>query len=468
MRLLGALAVLLALAGPAYAGRAVAVMPFRNVSGDPKLDWLSLGIAEALVSDLRKLKAFKVVERTHIEAALTELKLQKNADATTRAAEIGKLTGARLLVLGGYQIAGGTARLTARFVDVESGEVEDAAKVTGPLRDIFALEDRIVDQLTARYRIAVSPRERAEVRKVPTRKVEAFRLYALALGAGSSDEKRAYLRGALALDPRFSYALEDLAALEKRIEGYRETRDRVVDAQAAELKKQVAAPADAQQGYLAAVQLFASRMQSQKWRKLLEEAQQVYASPPAGAPPGGMNLKEYASLCIVQAHAQLKQLDRALQAGERHLREFPGGMYFQAVEAQMSSLIQARRNRAEGAAKLAEALQRIAEERAEAVQRKQDVRVRSLDLRACTEAHSNAQYARALELCPAYRKQHPPTTGTPSDELYWLTYYMQAQSLAELGRFDDARALVAELLRLDPGADRRWHIKTVMQFWPRD
>ncbi len=461
---------LVLLLGPASARatgerpRAVAVMPFRNASGEARLEWLSLGIAEAMTSDLRKIHAFRVVERTQVERALGELKLQKGDDPQARAAELGKLVGARLLVVGGYQVSGQSARLTARFVDVETGVVENAAKVTGPLKQIFALEDQIVDQLTARYRVPVSKEERAEVRKVPTKNLDAFRLYALALGAGSSDEKRAFLKSAVALDPKFTFAIDDLAALEKRMVGYRDQRDKAVETKAAELDK---LRADSRLGAQAAVQLLASRMTAFQWKRLLGDAEHIYKDPPKSELPG-MDVRELASFYVFQAHHMLKHVDLALQAGERHLKEFPAGTYFQSVESMMSLLIEERRKREEGKAALSKALSDLELERQQVLAQPNpnDVRVRSLDWQPCLVAvRDHHQYLRALELCAAYRKQHPLQAG---DSFWALSAFYTMLALAELGRFDEARKQAAELTQRVPSAERDYHLKSIMQAWPRD
>ena len=444
--------------------RAVAVMPFRNASGEAQLEWLSLGIAEAMTSDLRKIRAFRVVERTQVERALGELKLQKGADPQAHAADLGKLVGARLLVVGGYQVSGQSARLTARFVDVETGVVENAAKVTGPLKQIFALEDRIVDQLTARYRVPVSKEERAEVRKVPTKNLDAFRLYALALGAGSSDEKRAFLKSAVALDPRFTFAVDDLAALEKRMEGYREKREKAVEEKAQELDR---LRGDSKLGAQAAMQLLASRMTAFQWRRLLADAERIYRDPPRSELPG-MDVRELASFYVFQAHHMLKHVDLALQAGERHLKEYPAGTYFQSVESIMGLLIEERRKREEGKAALSRAISALDLERQQVLsqQSPSDVRVRSLDWQPCLVAvRDHHQYARALELCAAYRKKHPQD---PADSFFALSAFYSMLALAELGRFDEARRQAAELSRAVPTAERDYHLKALMQAWPRD
>ena len=39
-----------------YSQTTIAVLPFENLSNDPELDWLSLGISETISTDLRNIK----------------------------------------------------------------------------------------------------------------------------------------------------------------------------------------------------------------------------------------------------------------------------------------------------------------------------------------------------------------------------------------------------------------------------
>jgi adenylate cyclase len=48
------------------------------------------------------------------------------------------------LVTGGYQRLGDLIRITARFVEVESGTVIRTVKIDGAIGDIFDLQDKIV------------------------------------------------------------------------------------------------------------------------------------------------------------------------------------------------------------------------------------------------------------------------------------------------------------------------------------
>ena len=85
---------------------------------------------------------------------------------------------------------------------------------------------------------------------------------------------------------------------------------------------------------------------------------------------GTRSVKEYASFCLFQAHVLLKHTDLALQTGERHLKGFPGGVYFVSVQNQMEQLINQVRDRDEGKEKARLELEKIEKERAEAMEGK--------------------------------------------------------------------------------------------------
>ena len=129
------------------AGRII-VLPFRNISGDPETEWIGVGIAEALTTDLPRTGDTAVVGRDAVAATVTELELpdthsldQTDALAVTRRA------GARWLIHGGYQQLETQIRITARLIDGETGVVIRGARVDGMLEELFALQDQILPGL---------------------------------------------------------------------------------------------------------------------------------------------------------------------------------------------------------------------------------------------------------------------------------------------------------------------------------
>jgi TolB-like protein len=129
----------------------VCVFPFKAVGGDD----LKLGEAfqEAIYTDFGQDEAVKLIERGQIDLDVGEIDFEaKYADPATRAA-LGKLTGAEVGLVGGYQRTGPTLRVFARFIDVESGEVIHGFKVDGPESDAFGLEEKVA----AAARAAIGP-----------------------------------------------------------------------------------------------------------------------------------------------------------------------------------------------------------------------------------------------------------------------------------------------------------------------
>ena len=104
----------------------VAVEPFANISRNPADAWLGVGIAETVAADLRA-AGLSVVESRGAVAA----------------------SGVRWVVSGGYQRLGERLRITARLVAADSGAVVRSVRLDGALGELFALQDRIVVELTA-------------------------------------------------------------------------------------------------------------------------------------------------------------------------------------------------------------------------------------------------------------------------------------------------------------------------------
>ena len=128
--------------------RAVAVIPFTNISGDPADAWIGVGIAETVTADLAQLGSVSIVGR---EAMLEQGQRQgaelETGDGTV-AREIGRGLGVSWIVGGAFQRLGDQIRITARIVEVETGAVGETIKVDGAVDAIFALQDRIVAELS--------------------------------------------------------------------------------------------------------------------------------------------------------------------------------------------------------------------------------------------------------------------------------------------------------------------------------
>ena len=452
----------------------VAVMPFKNLNEEQGLDWLKVGIAETMIADLKRGGQVKVVERDQIDRALTEILLQnaKGGSEDSNAARVGKLTGARTVVVGSFQKSGDQLRIAARFVAVETGLVLDAAKATGPVTGVFALQDEVISKLLGGKPAAAKAVSLAKPKRKATEKtVQAYRLYAMSLTTASDADKVGYLRQSLEIDPDFSYAADDLAALENRMKGYVKESDKRREEASQETRKALEdAAVTPEERAKRAFTLLTSSFSGQRYSALLRDAERVYAMdlPPYGT----MSVKEYASFCMFQAHVLLKHTDLALQTGERHLKGFPGGVYFSAVQGQMEGLINQVRDRDEGKEKARLELARIEKEKAEAMEGKRPphpARIQGLDFQRCTALRSAHQQERAIEECAAFAAKYRDVSDGPSiKQLVFIARYNEVLAVAELGNFTRARQLGEKLAEEDPAQAKNMSLKVVMNTWPKE
>ena len=138
--LLVAMPAALAAQPPVAAGRVVprpgdrvAVVPFVNISGLAEDDWIGAGFAETVAVDLERVANLAAVDADEGRGLLPR--------------EVGRLLGTPWVVSGAYQRVGDRVRITARLVHVDTGMVARTANVTGRLRELFTLQDRIAAAL---------------------------------------------------------------------------------------------------------------------------------------------------------------------------------------------------------------------------------------------------------------------------------------------------------------------------------
>ncbi|NOZ69974.1 MAG: hypothetical protein GXP46_12210 [Deferribacteres bacterium] len=119
---------------------AVAVWDIDNLtpsaSEQPDLGEL---LSAEIIRTIQEKAGYTVVERERLLLALEELHLGSAslADESTRL-RLGRISGAGLMVFGGYQVIGGRMRLDLRLVDVETGRVKKAVHKTAAAEDLPA------------------------------------------------------------------------------------------------------------------------------------------------------------------------------------------------------------------------------------------------------------------------------------------------------------------------------------------
>lgn len=160
----------------------VAVLRFANVTGDASDDWIGVGLAETLTSDLKHVHQVTVIGSERVNDALRRLERDGGVtDEQRLAIELGRHVGASCLVTGGYQRQADRLRVTARFVDVETGTVIKALRVDRAMNEIFELQDQIVHGLSLQLELQLQSSERMAIEEPETRSVEAYEAYSRGL-----------------------------------------------------------------------------------------------------------------------------------------------------------------------------------------------------------------------------------------------------------------------------------------------
>ncbi len=154
----------------------LAVMPFKNATGNPEYRWMGMGIAESLTTDLKKITGIYLVERAEIDKALEEMKLGMLGflDQET-APKVGQLVGAGVILVGSYQVSNKKLRIDARMVDVETGSVLLTEKIQGYENEIFKLEEQLAMKIADALNVGLTAEEMAALKEKPN--IEKFKSY---------------------------------------------------------------------------------------------------------------------------------------------------------------------------------------------------------------------------------------------------------------------------------------------------
>ena len=125
----------------------VAVLPFRNLSGDPSAEYLSDGITEAITSTLA-LSPDLIVIAASSTAAFKGKSIPTN--------EIAEQLGARYILNGSVQKSEDRLRITTQLADAIDGRLLWSEKYDRAFRDIFAIQDDISEKVLKEIQVELT------------------------------------------------------------------------------------------------------------------------------------------------------------------------------------------------------------------------------------------------------------------------------------------------------------------------
>jgi adenylate cyclase len=185
----------------------IAVLPFKNMSGDPQQEFFSDGFTEDIITTLAQIPQILVIAR---ESSFTY------KGKTLKVQEIGRDLGVRYILEGSIQKFGERIRITAQLIDATNGHHLWAEKYDRELKDIFAMRDEITLKIANALQVKLTYGEMANWGS-PTPSVEAYIKTLQSwehfnrLTPDDNILSRQRAKEALALDPNYSSAMEMLA-----------------------------------------------------------------------------------------------------------------------------------------------------------------------------------------------------------------------------------------------------------------
>ena len=194
---------------------AIAVLPFVNVSGDPKQEYFSDGLTEDIMTELsRASRDLRVLARN------TTFQYKGKAVDVPK---LGRELGARYVLEGSVRRVDDGLRVTAQLIDTQTGSNVWADRFDRKLADIFLVQDEIVSQIVAEIAGSYGAVERNEAKAAARKSPEEIRAYDLVLRAREATQwdwtsetfgaARRALQQAVALDPTNAQARRQLAWL---------------------------------------------------------------------------------------------------------------------------------------------------------------------------------------------------------------------------------------------------------------
>jgi serine/threonine protein kinase/tetratricopeptide (TPR) repeat protein len=191
--------------------RSMAVLPLRNIANNTSDEFLSVGLADALVTELQQIPSLQVRPTSAV------LEFAGEKPDTKAASERLKVDG---ILEGHFLAAGDLVRVTLQLTDARTGFSVWSDTVDGRRDNLLKLIDdvssRTVEGLNDR--IGVVQQSQAERSQARSSNPKAYEEYLRARALNGSFEPRQYaaqiaaLKRAIALDPNFAAAYADLAA----------------------------------------------------------------------------------------------------------------------------------------------------------------------------------------------------------------------------------------------------------------
>jgi len=128
----------------------IAVLPFVNMSGDPKQEFLCDGMTEEIITALTKIPRLFVIARNSTFTYKGK---------PVKVEQVSEELGVRYVLEGGFQRSGDRVRITVQLIDALTGHHLWAERYERDLKDLFALQDEITMKILVAIQLKLTEGE---------------------------------------------------------------------------------------------------------------------------------------------------------------------------------------------------------------------------------------------------------------------------------------------------------------------
>jgi TolB-like protein/class 3 adenylate cyclase/tetratricopeptide (TPR) repeat protein len=149
-------------------GKSIAVLPFVNLSNDPKQEYFSDGITEDIITQVSKISDLKVISRT----AVMQYKSTKKT-----AKEIGEELKVATILEGSIRRAGNQVRVVAQLINTKTDEHLWAETYDEVLTQIFSIQGKVAGQIASALKARFTPSDKEQSERKLTENPAAYDFY---------------------------------------------------------------------------------------------------------------------------------------------------------------------------------------------------------------------------------------------------------------------------------------------------
>lgn len=194
--------------------KSIAILPFRNLGGDPGTGFYEFALADAVITELAQLKSL-IVRPSSV--------ITKYQGVDTDPRQAGAELKVNAVLAAGFIRSGEKLRVTAQLIDVASGEILWSDRIDAEGHDVLALQDTIGQRILEGLSVELSEKEQEKLGRRPTGSTEAWEEYLrgrdnfgrFIFKTISNDDCEAALanfRHAVEIDPSFGLAYSAIGA----------------------------------------------------------------------------------------------------------------------------------------------------------------------------------------------------------------------------------------------------------------